>query len=100
MALTEEEVRYVASLAHLKLADDEVRQFLPQLDSILEYMAKLNELDIEGVDAMAQVLTPGSAEFALRSDSPHPTFTPDEALSNAPDRGGNFFKVPRVIERE
>jgi aspartyl-tRNA(Asn)/glutamyl-tRNA(Gln) amidotransferase subunit C len=100
MALTEREVRYVAGLAHLKLSDEEVRQFLPQLDSILEYMAKLNELDIERVDPVAQVLAPGSAEFALRSDSPHPTFSPDEALSNAPDRGGNFFKVPRVIERE
>lgn len=100
MALTEKEVRYVASLAHLKLTDDEVREFLPQLDSILDYMAKLNELNIESVDPMAQVLTAGSADFALRSDSPHPTFTPDEALSNAPDRGGDFFKVPRVIERE
>ncbi len=100
MALTEKEVRYVADLAHLKLTDDEVREFLPQLDSILEYMAKLNELKIEGVDAMAQVLAPGSPDFALRSDSPNPTFTPDEALSNAPDRGGNFFKVPRVIERD
>jgi aspartyl-tRNA(Asn)/glutamyl-tRNA(Gln) amidotransferase subunit C len=100
MALTEREVRYVAGLAHLKLSDEEVRQFLPQLDSILEYMAKLNELDIGRVDPVAQVLAPGSAEFALRSDSPHLTFSPDEALSNAPDRGGNFFKVPRVIERE
>jgi len=100
MALTEKEVRYVAGLAHLRLTDDEVRRFLPQLDSILEYMAKLNELDIEGVDPMAQVLAAGSAEFALRSDSPQRTFTPDEALTNAPDRGGNFFKVPRVIERE
>jgi aspartyl-tRNA(Asn)/glutamyl-tRNA(Gln) amidotransferase subunit C len=100
MALTEKEVRYVASLAHLKLTDDEVREFLPQLSSILEYMEKLNELKIEGVDPMAQVLASGSADFALRSDSPHPTFTPDEALNGAPDRGGNFFKVPRVIERE
>jgi aspartyl-tRNA(Asn)/glutamyl-tRNA(Gln) amidotransferase subunit C len=100
MALTEKEVRYVAGLAHLKLTDDEVREFLPQLDSILEYMAKLNELKIEGARAMAQVLASGSADLALRADSPHPTFTPDEALSNAPDRGGSFFKVPRVIERE
>ena len=49
---------------------------------------------------MAQVLVEGSADFALRSDVPRKTFTPDEALSNAPESGGGLFKVPRVIERE
>lgn len=100
MALSEKEVRYVAELAHLKLTDDEVREFLPQLDSVLEYVTKLNELDIKDVEPMAQVLAEGPADFALRSDSPRKTFTPDEALSNAPERGDGLFKVPRVIEKE
>ena len=100
MALTEKEVRYVAELAHLKLTDDEVGEFLPQLDSVLEYMAKLNELDIKNVEPMAQVLAQGPAAFALRPDCERKTFSPDEALSNAPERGDGLFKVPRVIERE
>jgi aspartyl-tRNA(Asn)/glutamyl-tRNA(Gln) amidotransferase subunit C len=100
MALSEKEVRYVAELAHLKLTEEEVREFLPQLDSILEYMAKLNQVDIQGVEPMAQVLAEGSADFALRPDTPRKTFSPEEALANAPQRAGGLFKVPRVIERE
>jgi aspartyl-tRNA(Asn)/glutamyl-tRNA(Gln) amidotransferase subunit C len=100
MALSEDEVRYVARLAHLELTDDEVRRFLPQLDSILDYIAKLNELDIQDAEPMAQVLAPGSADFALRPDSAHKTFSPDEALSNAPERRDSLFAVPQVIGRE
>jgi aspartyl-tRNA(Asn)/glutamyl-tRNA(Gln) amidotransferase subunit C len=100
VALSENEVRYVAELAHLKLTDEEVREYLPQLDSVLEYVAKLNELDLKDVEPMAQVLTEGSADFALRPDAPRKTFTPEEALSNAPERGDGLFKVPRVIEKE
>src|SRR5579864_7691640 len=100
MALTEKEVRYVAELAHLQLTDEEVRQFLLQLDSVLEYVAKLNELDTSGVELMGQVMVEGSADLELRADVPRKTFTPDEALSNAPESGGGLFKVPRVIERE
>lgn len=100
MALSEKDVRYAAELAHLKLTDDEVRKFLPQLDSIVEYVAKLNELNLEGVEPMAQVLKEGPADFALRADVSRKTFSPEEALRNAPDRGDGLFKVPRVIERE
>ena len=100
MALSEEEVRYVARLAHLELTADEVRRFRPQLDSILEYITKLNELDIKDVEPMAQVLAPGSADFALRSDSTVKTFSPEEALSDAPERRDHLFAVPQVIERE
>lgn len=98
MALTEDEVRYVARLAHLELTGDEVRRFLTQLDSILDYIAKLDELDIKNVEPMAQVLAPGSPDFALRPDSSHRTFSPDEALGNAPERRDNLFAVPQVLE--
>jgi aspartyl-tRNA(Asn)/glutamyl-tRNA(Gln) amidotransferase subunit C len=100
MALTEKEVRYVAELAHLKLSDDEVQRFLPQLDSILDYIAKLNELDLQDVEPLAQVLAEGPPGFALRPDLVRPMFTPEVALANAPDPGPGLFKVPRVIERE
>ena len=100
MALSEKEVRYVVDLARLRLTEEEVRQFLPQLDSILEYVAKLNQVDLEGVEPMAQVLAEGSADFALRPDAARKTFSPEEALANAPQQAGGLFKVPRVIERE
>ncbi len=100
MALTEKDARYVAELAHLELTEEEVKRFLPQLDSILQYVEKLNELDTAQVEPMAQVTTPASENPSLRSDQPEKTFTPDEALANAPEQGAGNFKVPRVIERE
>jgi len=100
MTLTEKDVRYVAELAHLELTEEEVRKFLPQLDSILQYMQKLNELDTSAVEPMAQVTYPGSQNAAFRADQPHRIFSQDEALANAPEPGAGSFKVPRVIERE
>jgi aspartyl-tRNA(Asn)/glutamyl-tRNA(Gln) amidotransferase subunit C len=100
MALTEKDVRYVAELAHLELTEEEVKKFLPQLDSILQHMQKLNELDTTQVGPMAQVTYPAAENPALRSDQPHPTFRQDEALGNAPETDAGCFKVPRVIERE
>ncbi len=100
MALTEKDVRYVADLAHLELTEEEVKHFLPQLDSILHYMETLNELDIARTEPMAQVLNPGAAKPPLRPDSPSKTFGQNEALANAPDHNQSCFKVPRVIEKE
>jgi len=99
MPLTEKDVRYVADLAHLDLTEAEVKRFLPQLDSILDYMQKLNELDTSEIEPMAQVSASG-AQPPLRADEPRSTFTPDVALANAPAAGPGFFKVPLVIERE
>lgn len=100
MALTEKDVRYVADLAHLELTEEEMKKFLPQLDSILQYMEKLNELDTSQVEPMAQVTYPASQRPSMRADAPHKTFAQEEALANAPEQGGGSFKVPRVIERE
>jgi aspartyl-tRNA(Asn)/glutamyl-tRNA(Gln) amidotransferase subunit C len=100
MALTEKDVRYVADLAHLELTEGEVKKFLPQIDSILDYMQKLNELDTTHVEPMAQVTYPAAENPSVRSDAPRKTFTQEEALSNAPDPGGDCFKVPQVIEKE
>ncbi len=100
MALTEKDARYVAALAHLELTDEEVMKFLPQLDSILQYMQKLNELDTSQVEPMAQVTYPASANPSIRPDKPRKTFGPEEALANAPEEGAGCFKVPLVIEKE
>ena len=100
MAFTEKDVRYVADLAHLELTDEEVKKYLPQLESILQYVDKLNELDTTAVEPMAQVTYPGSENAALRADGTRKCFTQEEALANAPEQGAGSFKVPSVIERE
>jgi aspartyl-tRNA(Asn)/glutamyl-tRNA(Gln) amidotransferase subunit C len=100
MAFTEKDVRYVADLAHLELTEEEVKKYLPQLDSILQYVEKLNELDTSEIEPMAQVTYPGSENPSFRADEPHLNFSQDQALANAPEQGAGCFKVPRVIERE
>jgi len=100
MAFTEKDVRYVADLAHLELTEEEVKKYLPQLDSILQYVEKLNELDTTQIEPMAQVTYPGSENASFRADEAHENFTQDQALANAPEPGAGSFKVPRVIERE
>ncbi len=100
MALSEKDVRYVADLAHLELTEEEVKKFLPQLDSILQYVQKLNELDTSAIEPMAQVTYPGSENAAFRADEPRRTLSQGEALANAPEAGAGSFKVPHVIERE
>jgi len=100
MALTEKDARYVAELAHLELTDDEVRRFLPQLDSILKYVDKLNQLDTTRIEPTAQFTYSASPNPAMRPDQPQPSFNQDVALANAPDPADGCFKVPRVIERE
>ena len=100
MALTEKDVRYVAELAHLELSEEEINKFLPQLDSILKYVEKLNQLDTTQVDPMAQVTYPSAENPSLRPDQPWPTFDQEIALANAPEQAAGCFKVPRVIERD
>jgi aspartyl-tRNA(Asn)/glutamyl-tRNA(Gln) amidotransferase subunit C len=97
--ITEQEVRYVAGLADLKLSDEEVHRFRADLDEILGHMDKLNELDTAGVEPMAQVLYDAEETATLREDRERPTLSNEEALANAPLAGSGYFKVPLVIER-
>jgi len=84
----------------LELSDEEVRKFLPQLDSILQYIEKLNQLDTTQVEPMAQYTYSASPNPAMRADQPQPSFSQEVALANAPESDGSCFKVPRVIERD
>ena len=111
MKITEEEVRYVADLANLKLTEAEIHKFQADLDEILVHMDKLNEIDTAGVPPMTQVLYgAGAAPMAqvlyragevdtLREDRERPSLSNDKALANAPQPGAGYFKVPKVIER-
>jgi aspartyl-tRNA(Asn)/glutamyl-tRNA(Gln) amidotransferase subunit C len=98
MKITEDEVRYVAALANLTLTEEEVGKLRRDLDGILEYMDQLNAVDVEGIEPMAQVLYPGSAD-PLREDVIQPPLGNEAALANAPQSGAGYFKVPKVIER-
>ena len=97
MKITEKDVRYIAELAHLRLDDEEVSAYRGEMEQILTYVDKLNELDTESVEPMSHVLA--SDRNVLREDTRTGSFEHDKALSNAPISGAGHFKVPRVIER-
>jgi len=97
--LTEEQVRYVAGLANLTLTPGEIQQYAHDLSDILTHIDKLNELNTDGVEPMAQVLYAGEETATLREDEPRPTLSNADALANAPISGQGYYKVPRVIER-
>jgi aspartyl-tRNA(Asn)/glutamyl-tRNA(Gln) amidotransferase subunit C len=100
MNVTDKDVSYVASLAHLDLTADEQSRMVRDLNSILGFIESLNQLDTKDVPPMAQV----SAEEAsptgtLREDRLVPCLSHEAALRNSPQPDANFFKVPKVIER-
>ena len=105
--ISEKDVNYVADLANLELTAEERVRMLRDLNSILGYIDRLNELDTSKVEPMAQVASEFAASdgetnafaYAMRSDEPGPCLPHDQALRNAPVSDGTFFKVPKVIER-
>jgi aspartyl-tRNA(Asn)/glutamyl-tRNA(Gln) amidotransferase subunit C len=105
MRITEKDVTYVADLANLELTDQERRRMLKDLNSILDYIDRLNELDTADVPPMAQIADKPSEAGATasgnawRQDTPCPCLQHDEAMKNAPETDGVFFKVPKVIEK-
>lgn len=99
MKLTEDEVRYVAGLANLRLSDDEIHRISHDLGQILTHMDQLNELDTANVEPMAQVLFEADEIATLREDVPHTPLGNRDALANAPVSGAGYFKVPKVVER-
>ncbi|MGA2498268.1 MAG: Asp-tRNA(Asn)/Glu-tRNA(Gln) amidotransferase subunit GatC [Tepidisphaeraceae bacterium] len=89
-----EDVRHVAKLARLALPEEKLVRFTSQLESILEYVAKIGRVDITGVEPMAHALP---IHNVLREDVARPGLTVEQVLQNAPESDGPFFKVPKVI---
>lgn len=90
----------MAELAYLDLSEAELELYRTQIDEILEYIGKLNELDTAGVEPMAQVLADDqSADATLRDDVVAPCQMASEILKQAPDPEAPYFRVPKVIER-
>jgi aspartyl-tRNA(Asn)/glutamyl-tRNA(Gln) amidotransferase subunit C len=97
--ITEQDVRYVAGLANLKLTDPEIARLSKDLDEILTHIDTLNELDTSNVQPMAQVLYDAEETVTLREDREVPPIGNEAALANAPLSGAGYYKVPKVIER-
>ena len=93
--IDKEQVRKVAKLARLELDDREVQEFSGQLSAILGYFEKMDELDTEGVEPLAHCLPISNV---LREDVARESIGTDAALANAPQRDGEFFKVPKILD--
>ena len=100
MKISREDVLRVAELAYLDLTEAELETYRAQIDEILEYIGKLNELDTANVEPMAQVLADDqTADATLRKDVVVPCNVAGEILRQAPDPEASYFRVPKVIER-
>lgn len=99
MKISKEDVLKVAALANLELTGAEVDAYRGQLDDILSYIDKLNEVDTSGVEPMTQVVAAFTDDSALRDDSVVRADIITEVLQGAPDSSGPYFRVPRVIEK-
>ncbi len=95
MSLTAEQVAWVAHLARLELSAAELATMTPQLSAILDYVDQLRQVNTEGVEPLAHPLP---VQNVFRADEPAPSLPVDEALANAPDRRGDFYGVPAVLD--
>ena len=95
MPLTSDEVQHIAQLARLELDPDQVALYRDQLSHILDYIAKLRELDTTDVPPTAGG---GLVRMALRLDRSQPGLTREALLKNAPEAQDDQFKIPPVFE--
>jgi aspartyl-tRNA(Asn)/glutamyl-tRNA(Gln) amidotransferase subunit C len=95
MATVEFDVKYVAHLARLALAPSEAEKLGNQLGQILQYIQKLQELNVADVEPTAQ---PVPLVNVTRPDETRPSLDPKEALRNAPAQSNNLFLVPKIVE--
>ncbi len=95
--ITSDQIRHVAKLARLAMPEEKLAKFTGQLESILEYIDKIKEVDTKGVEPMAHALPISNV---LREDAVEPSLSVEKVLMNAPETDGAFFKVPKVIGGE
>lgn len=95
MKLSTKEVEYVARLARLEVTDKETEKLTAQLNDILGYIDKLNEIDTTGVEPMTHAI---AVTNAFREDKIVDSIGTEKSLANAPDGRGEFFRVPKVID--
>ena len=95
MAISKDEVRYIANLARLGLSEEEISHFQAQLESVLGYIDKLKSLDVGHVKPTAHALDLCNV---YRPDEVKPSIDSADVFKIAPSQEGNFYKVPKVIE--
>jgi aspartyl-tRNA(Asn)/glutamyl-tRNA(Gln) amidotransferase subunit C len=93
--ITMQNVEHVARLSRLALTDQEKERMRRELDGILSYIDKLRALDTAGVPPTSHAVPMTNV---MREDEPRPSLSQDEMLANAPERSGEFFRVPKIIE--
>ena len=93
-ALDDADVRHVARLARLAIPEDQIHGYAEQLQSILAYVAKIAEVDVQGIEPTAHAV---HMHNIFREDVVGPMLSPEEVLANAPSADPPFFKVPKVI---
>lgn len=91
------QIEQIAELARLSLKPEEKAKLQKDLESILAYVEQLKTVSTDSVEPTSHVL---NLENVFREDKPHPSEVRDNVLKHAPQREGNFFKVPKVIEQE
>lgn len=94
MAISREDVEYVAALARLELTEQETQEYTEQLNSILEYAAMLERLDTDNVSPTAHAVP---LHNVLREDQVCTSIAHEKALRNAPDNAEGFFRVPKIV---
>ena len=95
MPVSIDQVKHVARLARLNLSPERIVKMTRELTVVLEYIDQLREVDTEGVEPRNRHSAVGDT---LRADEVCPSLSQDQALANAPDKDGEFFRVPRVID--
>jgi len=95
MAVTKDQVKYIASLAKLEIAESELDAFTKEMEQIIEFADSLNKIDTEGIEPTVHIQ---GIENVLRKDSEPKSFDTDELLKNAPEKADNCFSVPKVVE--
>ncbi len=95
MSVSEKDVQYIANLARLQVTKEEAEMYAKDMNSILEYMDLLNEIDTSEVAPLEHVIELNSR---FRTDEAKDPVSHEDALKNAPDADSDYFRVPKVIE--
>ncbi len=95
MSLTAQEVQWVAHLARLQLTQAELETMTRQLSAIVDYVDLLKQVNTDNVEPMAHAL---AITNVFRADEPAPSLPVADALANAPQRRGDFYSVPAVLD--